>query len=214
MSITDHLSKADYYLFIDFKRDGNLPVSVFTHQEFALARAWGITDMIAFQEEGLISHGMLSYVLAHPLRFTRDKLLSLVRDEVSKRWDRTFSRNLLVSEVRASDTLICFTDHTGNSLERVWFLHVRNRRKDRPAFNTVAILHSITNESTGEQSRPDSLLPQVGEADGLPQNHFSGRRSALRRFRYSAIRVNQQGVFLHSAADVIRQPIIPGPGTA
>ena len=49
MSITEKLSKADYYLFIDFKRDGKLPISVFAHQEFALARAWGITEMIARQ---------------------------------------------------------------------------------------------------------------------------------------------------------------------
>jgi hypothetical protein len=56
MSITERLSRADYFLFIDFKRNGDQPISVFTHQEFALARAWGITEMIAFQEEGLQSH--------------------------------------------------------------------------------------------------------------------------------------------------------------
>ena len=53
MSITEHLAQADYYLFIDFKRDGDIPISVFTHQEFALARAWGITELLAFREKGV-----------------------------------------------------------------------------------------------------------------------------------------------------------------
>jgi hypothetical protein len=36
MSITDHLSSVDYYLFIDFYRPDDragVPLSVFTHQE-------------------------------------------------------------------------------------------------------------------------------------------------------------------------------------
>src|SRR5262245_36764751 len=53
MSITQQLARSDYYLFIDFKRDDPVPISVFTHQEFALASAWRITEMLAFQEEGL-----------------------------------------------------------------------------------------------------------------------------------------------------------------
>ena len=92
MSITDQLSKADYYLFIDFKRtvttDDQIPISVFSHQEFALARAWGIDEVIAFQEQGLKSYGMLRYVLAHPIIFTRENLLEKIRDEVRKRWKK------------------------------------------------------------------------------------------------------------------------------
>jgi hypothetical protein len=39
MRITDELKRSDYYLFIDFVRKdaGDLPVSLFTHQELALA---------------------------------------------------------------------------------------------------------------------------------------------------------------------------------
>src|ERR1700756_5834770 len=63
MSITEHLARADYYIFIDFKRDDPVPISIFTHQEFALARAWGITEMVAFKEKGLPAYGMVGYVL-------------------------------------------------------------------------------------------------------------------------------------------------------
>lgn len=157
MSITDQLSKADYYLFIDFRRHDGTPISVFSHQEFALARAWGITEMIAFQEEELESHGMLSYVLVHPTKFTRERLVDLVREEICRRrWNNNYSRNLVFSRLCSSDEPIYFTDHTGQSLGRVWFLHVRNNRRDRSAFNAVAILRSVTSEATEQETRPDS----------------------------------------------------------
>jgi hypothetical protein len=207
MSITDRLSKADYYLFIDFKRDGDLPASVFTHQEFALARAWGITDMIAFQEEGLDSCGMLRYVLAHPIKFTRDKLLGMVRNEVRAKWNKNFSRNLVCSELRAPSILINYGDHTGTkrSLEHVWNIFVQNRRKDRAAFNTVAILYSITNESTRETIRPDSSYLKWAGQMGYQKSIFPEDEAHFDAF---AIRVGEEGIFLHSAADVQRRPII------
>jgi len=212
MSITKNLSKADYYLFIDFKRErapDDLEISVFTHQEFALARAWGITEMIAFQEKGLKSHGMLSYLLVHPIEFTRARLVELVREEIRRKgWNNNYSRNLVVFKIEASasDRLISFSDHTGQSLERVWFLWVRNHREDRPAYDTVAILHSITNEATGEKTRclDSSYLKWAGQM-GFHKTIFPQDWAAFSAF---AIRVGQPGVFLHSAADVQRQPII------
>lgn len=212
MSITDRLSKADYYLFVDFKRDGGLPISVFTHQEFALARAWGITEMIAFQEEGLKSHGMISYVLAHPIPFSRDRLLNLVREEIRKRWDKAFSRNLVICGLSTSppDKIINFGDHTGQSLEKVWYVRVSNRRNDRPAFNTVAILYSVTHVATGEQRRPDSAYLKWAGQMGFHKTIFPQDEAHFDAF---AIRVGVPGVFLHSAADVVREPIITEVGS-
>src|SRR6266481_1504703 len=157
MSVTEHLSKADYYLFIDFKRSGDVPLSIFTHQEFALARAWGITEMIAFQEEGLESHGMLRYVLAHPIKFTRDKLIELVKSEiVAKKWNSNHSRNLVVSGVVTEDRLITYRDHTGTNDEKAWKVRLQNRRLGRAANNTVAVLYEITDEVTARRFSPDS----------------------------------------------------------
>lgn len=209
MSITDQLSKADYYLFINFKRDDPIPISVFSHQEFALARACGITEMIAFQEKGLESlksQGMLSYVLAHPIEFTRDRLVDLVREVIrDKGWNNDYSRNLVFFKLRPSDGLIYFTDHTGQSLGRVWFLHVRNNRRDRSAFNAVAILRSVTSEATGRETRPDSSYLKWAGQIGFQTTIFPEDEAHFSAF---AIRVGQPGVFLHSAADVPRQPII------
>jgi len=215
MSIVDHLSRADYYLFIDFKReitaDNSIPISVFTHQEFALARAWGITEIIAFQETGLKSYGILHYVLAHPISFTRENLLERVRKEVGKRWDKDYSRNLVVDRLEASspDQLIQFTDHTGTSLERTWFLYVKNRRGDRPAFNTIAILYSVRNEANGKEFRPDSAYLKWAGQMGFQKTIFPNDEAHFDAF---SVRVGQHGVFTHSAADVARKPIINAPG--
>jgi len=51
MSITEKLTIADYYVMIDFRRDDEAPLSVFTHQEFALARAWGLDRILVFHEK-------------------------------------------------------------------------------------------------------------------------------------------------------------------
>lgn len=205
MSILDHLSKADYYLFIDFKREGKLPISVFTHQEFALARAWGISELIAFQEEGLESYGILGYVLAHPIQFTRQNLLDLVRQEIRLHWTKTFSRNLVCARLDPPKSLIDYGDHTGRSLEMVWSLCIQNRREDRTAFNTVAILHSVTNDSTKETTRPDSAYLKWAGQMGYQKTIFPDDEATFDAF---AIRVREGGVFLHSAADVRRQAII------
>lgn len=215
MSITEQLSKADYYLFIDFKRTPTadhpdpLPISVFTHQEFALARAWGITDIIAFQEEGLTSYGILSDVLAHPIKFQRADLVRKVREEVKARWNKAYSRNLVVSGISSPESLIDFADHTGRNLEKVWFLHVCNRRSDRSALNTVAILHSVRDEASGEESRPDSSYLKWAGQRGFQRAIFPQDEA---HFDALAIRVGQPGVFLHSAADVRRKAIITEPG--
>jgi hypothetical protein len=212
MSIVDHLSKSDYYLFIDFKREitetNPIPISVFSHQEFALARAWGITEIIAFQEAGLSSYGILSYVLAHPISFTRENLLQKVREEIAKRWKKNYSRNLVIDRLDASspDKLNDFRDHTGRSIERTWLLYVKNRREDRSAFNTIAILHSVRNEATGEESRPDSSYLKWAGQMGFQKTIFPLDEAHFDAF---SIRVGQEGIFIHSAADVVpRTPII------
>lgn len=206
MSITERLSKADYYLFIDFKREDDLPISIFTHQELALARAWGITEMAAFQEEGLESHGMLRYLLVHPTKFTRDRLTDLVREEILRKgWNNNYSRNLLIFKLSSFEGLIRFADHTGQSIDKVWFLCVRNCRKDRSAFDTVAILRSVTNEATGQVTRPDSSYLKWGGQMGFRKTIFPEDEAHFSAF---ALRVDQPGVFLHSAADVARSPII------
>lgn len=80
MRITDQLRICDYFLFIDFKR-----LSVFTHQELALAHHLGFGgDIIALRQNGAGEmQGFLRYVLSNPTPFeTTDELLANVRELV------------------------------------------------------------------------------------------------------------------------------------
>jgi hypothetical protein len=211
MSITDHLAKADYYLFVDFKRDGPMPISIFTHQELALARAWQITEMLAFQEEGLKSYGILGYVLAHPTRFTRDRLIKIVRSKIADmKWRADYSRNLVASAITPPGGPVPYGDHHGTNVERIWTVRIENRRKDRAAMSTIAILESVKDLINGRLTSPDkTFLKWVGQQAYqktiLPEDF--GEIDAF------SVRVNQDGVWLHSALDLYpRKPIITHPG--
>jgi hypothetical protein len=212
MSITEKLAIADYYVMIDFKRDDEVPLSVFTHQEFALARAWGLDRMLVFQEKGQKSHGMLRYVLAHPITFNRDKLVESVREAIrDQKWKSDYSRNLIISKIAPSD-LVLHTDHTGQSTTRVWQLTIHNCREDKAAVNTLAILDSIRICKTGDLiDSPDrSYLKWSDQKEGylhtiLPKDHAS-----LDAF---AIRAGEHGIFLLSRLDSIpRRPVRTDPG--
>jgi len=208
MAITEHLSRADYYLLIDFRRDGDLPVSMFTHQEFALARAWGFTEMIALIERGLKRYGMLEYVLAHPLEFERHNLLDIVRQEVRHRaWHGDFCRNLLPARLVWDSRPVKYTDHQSTADEWVYRIAIENRRSDRAAMNAVAALGNVVNANSGSPCMPDSSLLKWSGQGAYHRVIFPGKAADLDAF---AVRVSEPGVFLHSASDVVpRKPILP-----
>lgn len=163
MSITEHLARADYYIFIDFKRDDVVPISVFTHQEFALARGWQITEMLAFQEKGLRSYGMLSYVLAHPTEFERHTLVAQVRTEIARKgWNANYSRNLLADRIEASPAMPYGYSNGEVHDEEIWRVFIENRRSDQAAWDTIAILDSVT--SNQKVNKPDrTFLKWAGQ---------------------------------------------------
>jgi hypothetical protein len=213
MSIVDHLSKADYYLFIDFKRKGKLPLSVFTHQEFALARAWGITKMLAFREKGTPSRsiGIVEYVLAHPIEFERDNLLQVVRDNIKReKWSPSYSRNLAASHLIPPDRTVNYADgFHGTNEEMIWHVLIENRRKDRAALNTIAILDKFTT-ADGQSDRPDTTYLKWAGLKAYQRTIFPEDSAKIDAF---ALRSKEAGVFLHSTSDEYpRKPIIAKPG--
>jgi hypothetical protein len=88
MALTNELRACDYYLFIDFARRAtkpeDLPCSLFTHQELALAHHLGFKEqVIAFQQEGAPFEGFLKYVQSNPAKFnTVSELVEKVRNFV------------------------------------------------------------------------------------------------------------------------------------
>lgn len=89
MKITDELKSSDYFLFIDFHRKNKdeLPLSLFTHQEFALAHHLRFKELIAFRETGVPEVGFIKYVQSNPEPFGNDlELLENVKKFV-KNWE-------------------------------------------------------------------------------------------------------------------------------
>jgi hypothetical protein len=213
MKITQELRTADYYLFIDFlRRDkGDIPFSLFTHQELALAHNLGFNEMIAFKEEGAPIEGFLRYVQSNPEPFSSEadlleKIEVLVRE---RKWNKDYSRNLVLENISAPIGPFVYADHTGQSLEYVWHAKIRNRRPDAAAVNTVCILDSIEHKGKTESSSDRSNIKWARQI-GYQRTIFPEDYGLIDIF---ALRSDREGIFLHSALDSApRQPILTGDG--
>jgi hypothetical protein len=214
MTITHELKSSDYYLFVDFvrKSPADLPCSLFTHQELALAHHLGFRDMIALQENGAPLEGFLRYILSNPVKFSsREELYSRLKDLVRERkWCSSYSRNLVVEP---ADTTWkgTYMDQTGiPHMMKVWSIKIRNMRPDVAAVRTLCILDYIENIKDGQTIRENSpdrsylkwsgqMIPMGYELTILP-NDF-GVVNLL------AVHEDAPGLFLLSARDAPREPI-------
>ncbi|MBN1827273.1 MAG: hypothetical protein JW958_13525 [Candidatus Eisenbacteria bacterium] len=214
LTITNELRTSDYYLFIDFVRrqssPNDLPMSLFTHQELAVAHQLGFRDeMIALQERGALLEGYLRYVLGNPEQFgNQDELLEAVRRLVrEKGWGPAFSRNLVVAG--HEDVSCVYTDHTGTATQRVWQIRIENRRNDRAALRTVCILDSLRDCEEREIVCADrAYLKWAGQA-GYERTILPQDFGLIDAF---AIRADRPGLFLHSLRDTPREPIVTDEG--
>src|SRR5260370_25001055 len=215
MTITNELRTSDYYLFIDFlrrpSRPEDLAISLFTHQELALAHNLGFTDIIAFRQKGCPLDGFIKYVLSNPEPFdTGADLLDKIRQSVrAKGWSRDFSRNLVLSEIGFTGP-VKYRDDTGIYIERTWLARVENRRPDVAAAGSVCILDYIIRQSDGKRidSLDRSYLKCAGQAAYertiLPKDHGD--------IDIFSIHADKPGIFLHSLADVPREAILDKDG--
>jgi hypothetical protein len=208
MAITKELARSDYFLFIDFKRKPSSPqdweISLFTHQELALAHQLGFEEnIIALQEEGAPLEGFLMYVLGNPEKFNDiaellKKLRKLVTD---KGWSPQFSRNLVAAGPLRHSSIVVYSDQSGVSQQVIWQVRIENRRPDVAAFNTVCILDSIN----GTPSADRAFLKWGGQ-NGYERTILPKDFGLIDLF---AIRINERGLFLHSALDFMpRLPIV------
>ena len=212
MIITNELRSSDYYLFIDFVRRPthayDLPVSLFTHQELALAHHIGFSDIIALQQDNAPMDGFLRYVLSNPEHFSDEAdLYAKVRSLVASRsWSRAFSRNLVLINLGFQQNPFYYTDHSGSFLVCAYQVRVMNKRPDTAATGTVCILDYYIRMSDGTRfNSPDrSYLKWAGQAGyerTILPNDF-GDIDIL------SVHADRPGVFLHSLRDTPRDPII------
>lgn len=217
-SIIDNLAAADYYLFIDLARPNDpdkVPLSIFTHQELALAWGWGFEKFIAFQQGTLESHGILRYVFARPIKFDDpSELPALVKRAIKENgWNAKFSRNLIPFSISRTPKPVYFTAGGKTCQEWIWTLRIENRRPDRAAVNTIAVFHSFrqSNKRTNNPSGDSAYLKWAGLDVGYNRTILPKSGGILDIF---ATRVNEEGLFLHSASDVHpRRAVINKRGT-
>lgn len=214
MRTVDELARSDYFLFIDFVRQGRVPLSLFSHQELAIAMRLGM-EYIGFQQDNITNQGFLKYTLANPIRFSSAaELDAAVRAEVGSRgWNPRFSRNLTVHDPHLSNPY-SYHDHArAPEINRTITARVRNGRKFEAARNTVCILREWE-EPDGhvEQSTDRSALKWAGRsgtysATILPEDYCDIDLLAI------SLDPNHAGIYLHSEDDFIpRTPIISMPG--
>jgi len=214
MTITRELRSSDYFIFIDFlrhtKKTHDLPCSIFSHQELALAHHLGFKDMIALQQKGVPFEGFLKYVLSNPEQFVDEKdLIKRVKRLVEERgWSASYSRNLIVEELGFTP-LLQYRDHTGTYLERVWQVRIENKRPDTAAIGAVCILDFIKTADGNEIPSPDrSYLKWAGQS-GYERTILPLDFGNIDLF---SIHADKAGLFLHSSWDAPRDPIIKEDG--
>ena len=212
MTITAELRSCDYYLFIDFKRKlrlfhaEDISISLFTHQELALAHNLGFQDMIAFCQKGIKREGFINYVLSNPESFENeselyDKIKSFVK---RKGWSKDFSRNLILSDVNFSGWLN-YSDHIGTFTEKVCKVRVHNKRSDMAAVRTLCSLNHIILPNGSRFDSPDRNYLKWAWQIGYDKTILPKDFGEIDLF---VIRVNEPGIFLHSLKDFERTPIV------
>ncbi len=223
MQITKELSLCDYYLFIDFRREKLEGIdkyrgSLFTHQELAIARHLGFSEIIALQQESILLEGFAKYILSNPEHFeTNEELLDKIERLVRERgWSSSYSRNLVTGRL-TKNTPMLYADHSTATPrnEVIWHCQIANRRNDKAAINTLAILKQVENPDTSI-SNPDKTFLKWA----FQQNDYSRTIFPLSDASFDLLAVNfnaPRNVYLHSRLDtylptsvgtIERQPII------
>jgi hypothetical protein len=216
MKITEEHKAADYYLFIDFLRknekENDLPISLFSHQELALAHNVGFRDIISIQEEGTPFQGFLRYVQSNPEHFRNEaelliKVENLVRE---KGWKPDYSRNLVVHQVKKYEPIVKYIDHSGANVEFIWHATIQNKRPDAAAVDAFCILDSITYPNGNNQKSSDRSNLKWASHGICYRNTILPEDFG--KIDIFSIRQNRQGIFLHSDIDSPRDPIVTEQG--
>lgn len=234
----NELRSSDYYIFIDLYRDDGrsfiskllgwgrrrLPISLFSHQELALAWEYGFNDkIIAFRDErfageNISREGLLAYLGVNARTFSNraDLLRQLKETLLERNWSSTYSRHLVPTTVQRITPPAQYTDHMGSSTEVIWHAEIENRRNDTAAVDAVCILDGIETVDGQEINLEDRTpLKWAGRMEAY-RGMILPRDS--RKVDLLAVRKEQQGIFLHSQSDEYttpagsRTPVIDAPG--
>lgn len=220
-SILEELAYSDYFLFVDFYRDReyeeDLPISLFSHQELAVATVEGFKyDIACFRDARFEkrSQGLFGYLQAQPDTFEdASDLMSLVEERTAD-WFPSYSRHLLlkgISRVHPER----YTDHMGSYVDpTIWHAKVQNKRLRDAAVSCVCRVQDIKIISGGTAHFTDHAnLKWAGSRETYSVNLLPQEESYVDLLLVS----NDNKIFLNSDSDIrerdgTRKPIIEEEG--
>jgi hypothetical protein len=167
-NIFDQLSCSDYFVFIDFKREGlngagEMPLSrgsLFSNQELAIASFLEIPSVI-LQERGIKQRdGMLSALQANAILFTdRALLANVVADMITQKLNngewQADARNCLTLE--QADPPYTSASLKGGPPTRFYHVGVGNNHYQKAALGCQAYLVEFEHLATRKLTRPKTV---------------------------------------------------------
>lgn len=215
MAITNELSSSDYFIFIDFKRkikkNNKLPISLFSHQELALARQLGFGRYIGvFKEKGTPTEGFLKYIQCRTEEFKNKEDLIVKVEKLAKQWDISFSRNLIVTDISLIGPLEYFDTLEGCRTEIILHAEICNNRQDEASFETICILDKIKTPKEVFRSSSDRGYLKWAKHNAYSRIIFPKDFAKVDIF---SVRAGNQGIYIHSTCDMKpREPVASDDG--
>lgn len=153
-NIFQRLSKSEYFIFIDFKREklenSEYRGSLFSHQELAIATFLN-SEVLTFQEDGVKKDdGILKFIQANCIPFhDRHLIPDVIAEKIRERaWNSNW-RNELLFERENKEYDDAFDVYEKNNA-RWYHIKVRNLHQKEIARNCIAYLESVKDTSTGD----------------------------------------------------------------
>jgi hypothetical protein len=210
--IIGELRRADYYVFIDFRREPLSDAdpqeyrgSLFSHQELAVAHAMGFEHCLFFRESGVKLEGMCQFMASNATPFdTRSEVPGLVAAAAEQRaWTPDYSRNLVVARLHYPDQRIQFGELRGRALHA----DIENRRPDVGAAGAVARLAMMRTAGDGWRISPDRSHLKVTGQPGFEQTIWPKSHGAF-CLLFVDMRNERCCVYLINALDIAPRPLL------
>jgi hypothetical protein len=201
-AIIAELKASDYYIFIDFPREvladdpgRKRRGSLFTHQELAIAYILGFEKVLFLKHKDVKREGQ--------------EAVEKAKQAVNERnWTPTYTRHLIASHLRWSDSMQRYTSHnTGEVfIGKFLYIDIENRRSDLAAFNTVARLSSISDIDGQNIAVADLSHLKITGQPGYSQTIWPNSHGAFDLL----LTTSEEGgaIFLNSSLDVTPKPAI------
>jgi len=219
-NIFDKLENAEYFLFIDFKRekiirttkdneeDNNMfRGSLFTNQELAIATFLKDIVVLGFQEKGVkFKDGIIQFTQINPIEFKdRNQLPDLVIKHVTENnWQNNWRNELKISFKGDFDKI----DRVGNAMiSSNWYhLRVRNLNTRKTARNCIGYIEKIKHIE-GNQSREP--MPIELKWKGLKPQSISIAPNTERRIDAFWFDLSEGIIYLGINTHLVDNNVIP-----